>query len=62
MSALDPNAFDRVLDEYYPRDENGNHYIPRGPTIDFSLIRKAEQAKPREWVKPYIPTAIVVKR
>lgn len=62
MSALDSNAFERMLDAFYPRDENGRHYIPRGPAIDFSLIRKTERAKPREWVTPIIPSAIVVRR
>ncbi len=52
----DPNrSFDKVLDKYYPRDENGRHYLPAPKPIDFGNLRKFTPYVPgRSWITPII--------
>lgn len=44
--------FDRMLDEHYPRDENGRHYIPAPPKVDWSKIQKAPRGRSFRWFEP----------
>lgn len=49
-------SFDVMLDQLYPRDEHGNHYLPsHGPPIDFGKIRKTTSGYPgKKWVEPVL--------
>lgn len=42
------DLLDLILDRYYPRDENGNHYLPRsqGSRVMLDRLRKFPDPRP----------------
>lgn len=47
----DLTSFDVVLDAYYPRDENGKHYLPASSPMSDGFLGKLKSSK-GPWVMP----------